>query len=322
LRNNKKESILDWLLSQKKVAMSEKYPAFTKWKPVFFQAAKSWSETVDLAIAGGFLSDRVAYAFAAGYQSALQCLFPFIEVDTNAALCITEEGGGHPRAIKTILHKVSQASGGDSAWEMSGTKKFITNANEADRLFVAASMGEGPDGLNKIQMVNIKRNEPGITVVPMKDLPFIPEISHGILLLESVQVTEENLLPGDGYLEYIKPFRTIEDLHVSAAVLGYLFRLACQFDWPQDIKERLLCLLVSLIPLASMKPSDPAVHIVLGGVFSQMNQLVDSIEPYWQDVGTEIRNAWGRDKQLLNIAQEARARRLQTAWSYFDDDRA
>src|SRR6185436_13084691 len=50
---------------------------------------------------GGLVADRLGYAFVAGYASALARLAPGIA--TRAALCVTEEGGGHPRAIKTTL---------------------------------------------------------------------------------------------------------------------------------------------------------------------------------------------------------------------------
>ena len=44
-----------------------------------------------------------------------------------------------------------------------------------------------------------------------------------IWLLRTVLLVEpEEVLPGDGYLRYLKPFRTVEDLYVQAALLGCL----------------------------------------------------------------------------------------------------
>ena len=68
----------------------------------------------------------------------------------------------------------------------------------------------------------------------MTGLPFVPEISHGTVAFSDVPVDSGSILPGDGYSEYIKPFRTIEDLHVFAAILGFIFRIACLFRWPRD----------------------------------------------------------------------------------------
>lgn len=313
----KQKSIIEWLLSQTGQIMDDSYPEFSLWKPVYFKTIASWTDPVDSAIAGGFVADRLAYAFAAGYQASLRRLLPSLSSDTIAALCVSEEGGGHPRKIKTTLCKTDQKESISPVWEINGRKQFITNADEASRLLIAASAGETPDGKNQIQMIEIERDAPGITVIPMKELPFVPEISHGILLLEGVHVREENLLPGDGYLQYIKPFRTIEDIHVSAAIIGYLFRIAGQYGWPRDIQERCLSIFSGFRFLSAEEPGNPAVHIALGGILHQFARLVDDIEPYWSTVDAVKRTAWIRDRKLLDIAGEARSLRLKAAWSYF-----
>ncbi len=313
----KQKPIIEWLLSQTGQGMDESYPEFSLWKPVYLKTIAPWTDPIDGAIAGGFAADRLAYAFAAGYQASLRCLLPSLPVDTIAALCVSEEGGGHPRKIRTTLRKTDQKESLSPVWEINGRKKFITNASEASRLLIAASAGETPDGKNQIQMIEIERDVPGITVIPMKELPFVPEISHGILLLEGVHVKEKNLLPGDGYLKYIKPFRTIEDIHVSAAIIGYLFRIAGQYGWPQDSQEKCLSILSGFRFLSAEDPGNPAVHIALGGILQQFARLVDDIEPYWTNVEAVKRTAWIRDRKLLDIAREARSLRLKAAWSYF-----
>jgi hypothetical protein len=310
-------SILEWLLTEKEISRDETYPEFNLWKPIYLQTVKSWTDPIDRAISGGFVADRVAYAFTAGYQASLQHLFPFLSCHTIAALCVSEEGGGHPRKIRTSLGPIKENKNFSPAWEINGRKQFITNAGEAGRLLIAASKGSSPDGRNRIQMIDMERDVPGITVIPMKELPFVPEISHGVLLLENVPVKEENLLPGDGYLDYIKPFRTIEDIHVSAAIIGYLFRVADQYGWPHDIQEECLLLLTGFRALSAENPKNPAVHIVLGRILNRTARLVESIEPYWTDVEAGTRNAWIRDQKLMGIAKEAREKRLATAWSYF-----
>ena len=39
---------------------------------------------------------------------------------------------------------------------------------------------------------------------------FVPEISHAEVELDRVKVSDADVLPGDGYDDYLKPFRTIE----------------------------------------------------------------------------------------------------------------
>ena len=54
------------------------------------------------AIRGAAATSSVGGAFLAGYQAALRALVPDLP-DGLVALCATEEGGAHPRAIATLL---------------------------------------------------------------------------------------------------------------------------------------------------------------------------------------------------------------------------
>src|SRR5690349_23846938 len=65
-------------------------------------------------------------------------------------------------------------------------------------------------------------------------------------LFRSLKLDESAILPGDGYSQYVKPFRTVEDIHVQAAVLSYLMREGQRLGWPQGWIERLSALLAAL----------------------------------------------------------------------------
>ena len=315
------ESILAWLLSQQKIAEGEGYPEFRQWKPVYLEGIKKWELPIERAIAGGFMADRVAWAFSAGYQAALQHLFAFLAVDSIAALCVSEEGGAHPGKIQTTIEKAASQPADSPVWKLNGSKKFITNAREAEILLIAASIGEFPDGRNQIQMVFVEKNTPGITVIPMKELPFVPEVSHGILQLEDVTVNEANFLPGDGYRDFIKPFRTIEDIHVSAAIVGYLFRTAVRFGWPRSIQEKCLGLIECFRALSAEDPKDPAGHIVLGWSLQETSRLMAEMDPLWETTDKDTRDSWLRDRKLMSIAGEARGKRLHSAWDFVERKR-
>src|SRR4029079_2530372 len=101
---------------------------------------------------------------------------------------------------------------------------------------------------------------------PMPEPPFTPEITHDEIELDNVQVRDEDLLPGDGFDLYVRPFRTIEDVHVSAALFAYLIREARHHALPRSLAERLAGLLVGLRALSSEPPSAPEVHIALAGL--------------------------------------------------------
>jgi acyl-CoA dehydrogenase len=310
--------IIDWLLSSGKSVASDVYPDFSAFRKAFHSAAGSWEAPVDRAIAGGFVADCFAYAFAAGYCCALQRLVPTLPQNLIACFCITEEGGGHPRAITSRLAPSGNDENGGRIFTLNGHKKYITCATEADRFLVAASEGIRNDGKNSIRMISISARTPGIRIMPMQDLRLVPEISHAEVAFTDVAVSEADLLPGDGYTDYIRPFRTIEDLHVSAAVLGYLYKNACQYDWDRSIRESILGRIISARCLALSRPDAPAVHIAMADALNQIKVLFERLEPLWETVGGKAKQAWDRDKALMSIADKARALRLKAAWNSYE----
>jgi len=312
---NSQLRIIDRLLTEGTQTVSDAEKQFNVWRQSFYRQTKGWPDPLDRAVIGGFITDCVAFAFAAGYCSALQSLVPELPTDKITSFCVTEEGGAHPRAIKTRLAPVTE--GRDQENTLNGEKKYITCANEADLILAAASEGVDADGRNRIRMVKVNSRAPGVTITPMKDIHLVPEISHGMVAFNNVTIRNADLLSGDGYLNYIKPFRTIEDLHVTAAILGYLFRIACQYDWDREIKQTILCLIVTIRTLALSDPGSPAVHILTGNVLSRARELIQRIDPYWEAVDKDTRDAWNRDKALMDIAGKARLRRLETAWAFY-----
>jgi acyl-CoA dehydrogenase len=309
--------IIDWLLTKGTKTMPEAEKEFHAWRQIFYRQTNDWPAPVDRAIIGGFISDCVAYAFAAGYGSALQSLVPELPKDKITSFCVTESGGAHPRAINTNLSPVNSDAETSQSFTLTGKKKYISCANEADLILVAASEGIYEDGKNRIRMVKVDSKAPGVTITPMKEIELVPEISHGTVSFNNVAVREADLLAGDGYLHYIKPFRTIEDLHVTAAVLGYLFRMACRYGWEREIKQQLLGLIVTIRPLALSDPAAPSIHIVTGDLLDRTQELIERINPCWETADKDIRDAWNRDKVLMSIAGKARIQRLDTAWAFY-----
>jgi hypothetical protein len=305
--------ILDWLLLHQQRIDTKEISSLYEWKNNYWESVSGWNEPIDRAVAGGFLSDRVGYAFAAGYEAALMRLVPSLPERSIVSICITEEKGGHPGMIKSNL----QGAPGQNTWVLNGSKKFITLAGVADLFLVAATIGTAQDKKNIIRLVQVERNSPGIEITPMHDLAFVPEISHGVLTFHDVLVNNSCLLPGDGYADYIRPFRTIEDLHVSAAITGYMFRIACLHQWPRSIKELIASLLAGTRSLALEDPASPGVHIALGGLGAQMSSVFESAAEYWEKTDETTRSRWERDRAILGVAEKSRAIRLEKAWMRF-----
>lgn len=261
----------------------------------------AWSTTIDRAVIGGALADRMAFAFAGGYHEALQQLVPSLE-GNRASLCATEEGGNHPRAIKTTLTRV-----GDH-YELTGNKTWSTAADKADVLLVIASTGER-DGKNQLAMVGVRAGAEGVTLTP-SSAPFVPEIPHASVKLDKVIVTDVH--PGDGYDTYLKPFRTIEDIHVHGALLGYLLGNVRRHGWGELIPG--ICVAIAATrALAAEAPKSEITHLALAGLIDQSRRLLEPIEERWHGNSDDEFTRWQRDRPLLKVATAARTARLARA---------
>ena len=193
-----------------------------QWWPGWAALAAQPSSPMALALLGGFAADRVGWAFAAGYQSALRTLVPSLPVQALAAFCVTEEGGNRPRDIRTLI-----TPGAGGGFTVSGAKRWTTLGPQGTLLLVTGRLaGAAPDERPAFKVALMQAAQPGVTIVPMPETAFVPEVPHARIQLQDVAIEPSSLLPGDGYDTYVKPFRTLEDIHVTAAVLAYLLREA------------------------------------------------------------------------------------------------
>ncbi|MEV6320449.1 acyl-CoA dehydrogenase family protein [Nocardia sp. NPDC051787] len=297
------DSLFDFLLTEPVATapLNDVAAAWTRHRV----AANRFDRPVDVAIAGGFGADRLGFAFLSGYQEALRTLIPDLSDDELVAMCATEEGGGHPSAIRTTLTER------DGVWLVNGTKSFATMGAFAHRLVVITSVGTAVDGRNRLRATMVDAHEPGVRLTGHPALAFAPEVPHASVLLTDVPA---RVLPGDGYLDYLKPFRTIEDIHVLAATLGWLVRVARASDWPQESLQRLLTAVAAVRGLDIDAPTSPGVHIALGGVFAFFGDVLAGLDLLWESADPAARQRWERDRPLLATAGRVREQRLATAW--------
>ena len=251
--------------------------------------------------------DRLGFAFAVGYPAALEHMVEGVHLP--CALCVTEANGNSPRAIETTL-----ARKGDR-YELSGTKTFVTFGDRAETLLVVARVGEKSDGRPDLAVVQIPASRKGVALQKLPETPFVPEIPHTSVRLEAVEVLQSERLPGDGYLDYVKPFRTIEDIHVVGATLGYVLGLARRTRASTTLIAELSADLVALDRLRDGLPLDPRVHIALHGVYQRVTRLVagEELARLLDGAPEDERDRWERDQPLLQVASKARAARFEAA---------
>jgi len=288
-------------------AVAKPCESVADWWPRHRAIAAEHPGTIQQAIVGGFVADRVGWAFASGYQAALHALFPDAPGDRLCALCVTEADGNGPKAIKSSL-----ARSGD-AWKLNGSKRWTTLGPEGSLFFVAARDEAASTGRAAIRLAKVSSERPGLKIQAMPATRFVPEVPHAQLKFEDVEV--DALLPGDGYDLYVKPFRTVEDIHVQAAILSYLMREAQRLAWPEHWIERLSALLAALATLSNMPASHAETHIGLAGALRISAGLIEEADAFWLKSAAEpAALRWRRDRELLQVAGKAREQRTQRAW--------
>lgn len=133
--------------------------------------------------------------------------------------------------------------------------------------------------------------------------------------MQDLRVSASALLPGDGYDGYVKPFRTIEDAHVTLAVLAYLLREARTRRWPANFTEQLVAALVLFSELATEDAHASTTHVALAGALHFAHRLYLDAQPLWAEAGEDpAAMRWQRDAALFDVAGTARRQRAQRAW--------
>ena len=280
-----------------------------QWWPRHRAIAAEHVDPIHQAIIGGFVADRVGWAFASGYQAALRALFPDAPGDRICALCVTEADGNSPNSIKSTLKKTGDA------WTLDGAKRWTTLGPDGGLFFVAARDAAASGERPAIKLVRVSSGAPGLNIQAMPPTKFVPEVPHAQLQFENLRIKETEILEGDGYDRYVKPFRTVEDIHVQAAVLAYLMREGQRLGWPQSWLERLSALLAALGRIADMPADEPETHVALSGALAIGTGLIGETEAFWLASATDpAALRWQRDRELLKVASGAREQRTRRAW--------
>lgn len=253
---------------------------------------------LELAMLGGRLAPTPGLAFLAGYQGALRALWPSAPW-TLGALCVTENKSVRPADMQTRLSEL----------HLSGQKDFVTAGDAAQWLLVAAR--EEADGQPpRVAVTVVSSGAPGVRVEQLPALGFMPDVSHARLSLDHACCER---LPGDGWDDYVKPFRSIEDLHVLAAVGAWLYGVGQESGWPADLLLRLLALLSGCTEVSRGSANAPTTHVLLGGLFAQFEALAPELDEELASGDAHWATLWQRDKALMTIARSARVQRLQKA---------
>ncbi|NIF25934.1 acyl-CoA dehydrogenase [Pantoea sp. Tr-811] len=254
----------------------------------------------ELAVLGGRAMATPGLAFLIGYQAALRVLWPSAPASLGA-LCATERRSVRPADMHTRLHGL----------RLSGSKDFVTAGLDAEWLLVAAR-DEPPGAAPRLKLAVVYPGEAGVALEALPTLPLMPEVGHGRLQLEQAAC---ELLAGDGWDAYVKPFRSLEDLYVLAALVAWLYGVGQECAWPQALRLRLLAVLAGCAEGSRQCADSVACHLLLAGLFEQFQDLRGAIDKALLDGPRQWAQLWQRDQGVLALATAAREKRLAKAWA-------
>lgn len=301
--------MIQQLLQIKKEASLSSYQSVNDWSRDYYRLTKG-REPIDKAIIGGFQCQQFSYTFMAGYQAALEHMFPSIAPNEFKALCVSEEKGGHPKAIQTVLQNN----------QISGVKTYVTAGTEANHLLVLCKTDEIIDDRPVLKIVHVPSQANGVEVTNF-ELPFMKEVKHGKLRLKDIKIEANQILKGDGYSDYTKPFRTLEDISVSAAYQAMLLRQAIDNYWDDNLRDQLLLNIYTLKNLLMLKPSDQETHLLLAAADHSFQNLLPTIDAHIKNQSTTLfKTDWENNKKVISLGKKIKEIKLSKARSFIFSD--
>ncbi len=270
----------------------------------YFNSLTRGKGPFEKALIGGFCSQQFSFAFLSGYQAALEAMFPDLaDPDKLKALCVSEEGGNHPKVIETTLVNNT----------LTGQKTYITAGTEAEQLFVLCKTNEVYEGRPILKMVLLSPTLEGIDISHFP-LPILTEVEHGRMKLNDVRISTDKILPGDGYLNYTKPFRSREDIGVGTAYQAMLLRQAIEYGWEEELRDQLMLSIFNLSKFHDMEPLDTQTNLMLNANEKRFLTLLPSIEENLTAHSPEaFRQDWKTNNKVIAFAKKVKEIRLEKA---------
>lgn len=253
---------------------------------------------LELAVLGGYRAASPGLAFMAGYQAALRALWPAAPLSLGA-LCVTEQRSTRPADLQCRL----LADG------LRGSKDYLAGGTDVQWLLVAARI-EPPDERAQLGLYVLPSDAAGVQITAGPPLPMLPDVPHARLQLSAAAAER---LPGDGWADYVKPFRSLEDLHVLTAMCAWVYGIGVRQDWPLALRLRLLAVLAGCAGVADMQLHTASGHLALAAVSAQFSDLRAPLNVAFNDGPAHLAEQWRRDQRVLDLAQVARDKRLSMA---------
>lgn len=245
-----------------------------------------------------------AQAIGLALQAALRRLDLGLPDDQAACLCISEEGGGHPRAIASTLTPDGEG------WWLDGAKAWSSGGVSAATLLVVARAGER-DGRPDLRAVRVPGEAQGVVREAMPELGMLPGLEHARVRFDAVRVAADDVLEGDAFTRVVRPFRTMEDIYVGAGMVGWMLGALARAETAAVARRPWLALALGLPMLAVGAVEAPALHAALDAWQADLARVAGTSPALLPEDAAR----WTRDRAVLVIAGRARAARAARAWA-------
>lgn len=199
--------------------------------------------------------------------------------------------------------------------QLHGQKSWALTCIEDLTLLVLARRSNGPEkGPGSLVMVRLPSNTVGVCWGASRPQAVVPELAHSEVRFDAVRLTPEQLVTGDGYAEYAKPFRVLEDVFVTGSTLAYLLAEAQSGGWPTTWCQRCIAAIAMLHACAGLDPRDTHAHILVAGSLSFEGDVIQASESNWRAKQVVAHSRWQRDRPILSQGKEARRLRAMGSW--------
>ena len=261
------------------------------------------------AVTSAVQADRLAWAFFSGYQAAIQATFPTRCIPGEvSAICVNEVG----RKISEITTQLRIGNGffhleGKKSWSLAGVDELT--------MFVLARNKDGPErGPGSLSFLQLPKSTAGVKMNPPKEQEPVPELPHAEVEFSNVIVASAQIIPGDGYADFAKPFRLSEDIHVTACTLAYLLGEGRNANWSKIWIQKCIAAISGLYSCSTLDPLRAETHILTAGVLNLAGEVIYESEYLWGQSAKEKSKRWHRDFPLLSLGREARRQRAIKSW--------
>jgi acyl-CoA dehydrogenase len=311
MTNHSRNILPEMMLSQ---PARQTIESLSAWLPVWRSTCArfgSYGPYVS-AIAAALQADRMAWAFFSGYQGALQAAFPILHLSGEGEIASlgANESGARLTEIGTTL------SSTNGELRLNGQKSWVIAGAEDMTLYVLARLDGGPArGPGSLGIVRIPRSSMGVEMGTPRPQSVVPELPHSGVAFMDVLVCHDQLVSGDGYADYAKPFRLREDVSVTGCTLAFLLSKGHLLGWPTHWRQRCIAVIVTLGECAAMPPNEPTTELLTAGALALGSDNIQEAEAHWAEHATPDLERWNRDKPILALGKEARRQRVQNAWS-------